>query len=28
LESAFQRFHKERAILRVTCARCNLSRPV
>jgi len=28
MERAFQRFHKERAILRVTCAHCNLSRPM
>jgi hypothetical protein len=28
LESAFQLFHKERALLRITCADCNLSRPM
>jgi hypothetical protein len=28
LESAFQLFHKERALLRITCVNCNLSRPM
>ena len=28
LEGAFQLLHKQRAILRVTCAQCNLSRPI
>ena len=28
MESAFQRHHMENAILRITCAQCNLTRPV
>ena len=28
MESAFQRHHMENAILRITCAQCNITRPV